>query len=83
MNYLLIINKLVNPGEFSKLGTFTPELESMREVQTKMIKEELTSNPYNLNSDANPINLLTFRMRNPIFSAFFVANKPLLKFTGQ
>jgi len=48
-----------------------------------MIKEQLTLNPYNLDSKATPINLLTLRLRSPILSAFFVANKSLLKFTGQ
>lgn len=48
-----------------------------------MIKEQLNINPYNLDSKANPINLLTLRMRNPILSAFFIANKPLIKFTGE
>ncbi len=38
MNYLLIVNKLINPGQFSNIGTFTPNLQSTREVQTKMIK---------------------------------------------
>ena len=48
-----------------------------------MIKEQLTINPYNLSSKANPINLITLRMRTPILSAIFVANQPLIKFTGE
>lgn len=55
----------------------------MKEVQTKMIKEQLFFNPYNLDSEASRISLLTVKIRNPIMSAFFVSNKPLIKLRGE
>lgn len=82
-NYLLIVNKLINPGQISKVGSFYHSLSSTKEVQTKMLKEELFHNPYNLDSSAKPLNLLTIKMRNPIFSAFFIASRPFIKFIGK
>ena len=55
----------------------------MKDVQTRMIKQELFNNPFNQSSSASKINLLTLRMRNPIFSAYFIANRPFIKFTGK
>ena len=48
-----------------------------------MIKQELFEQPYNVNSEAKSINLLTIKSRNPIFSAFFIANRPYIKFNGR
>lgn len=67
----------------SQVGTYSPNLKSMKEVQTKMIKEEFFINPYNQDSSVNPLNLLTLKMKNPIKSAFFIANKSYLKLKGH
>lgn len=82
-NYLLVLNKLVTPGYFSAVCTYTPNLKNIGEAQSKMIKEELTEMPYNSLSPVSPLHLLTLRMRNPLFSAFFVACRPTLKLTGE
>jgi hypothetical protein len=82
-NYLLIVNKLINPGQFSQIGSYHNDLPSMKEVHTAMLKDQFFFDPYNEKSPAKPLNLLTFRMKNPILSAFFVANRPFIKFAGK
>ena len=49
------MNKLLNPGIFSQIGTYTGNYKSLSEVETKLIKEEITSNPYNTEYKINNI----------------------------
>ena len=43
----------------------------------------MTECPYNTSLNIPDSNLMTIRVRNPLFSAFFLANNPYLKLIGD
>jgi hypothetical protein len=82
-NYILLINKLINPGVYSSVATYTPAVKSMVDVRSKLIEQKMDHEMINPEVRITSLNLLTVNIKNPIFSAFFRADKGFIKFAAE
>jgi hypothetical protein len=81
-NYLLLVNRLMQPGVFKSLCTYSPNLQSMHKVKERILTEYLPATAYNSDFVCDSFNLLTLKLQTPILAAFFTSNKGYIKLTG-
>ena len=73
----------MHSGSFSDVSGYYPKLPSIKESNFKLLSNNLSPDPYNIQFQCSYCHLLTFKLRNVIKNAFFLADKGYIKLNGE